>query len=100
MNDTERTVAQNKKAYHDYFVEETYEAGLELYGTEVKSIRQGTLNLKDAWCGIKNGELIISSVPAQGLRPSWRASRQTFRSMRDKARTGQGRSLLCRQRIH
>ena len=52
MNDTERTVAQNKKAYHDYFVEETYEAGLELYGTEVKSIREGRVNLKDSWCHI------------------------------------------------
>lgn len=54
---TERTVAQNKKAYHDYFVEETYEAGLELYGTEVKSIREGRVNLKDSWCHIKDGEI-------------------------------------------
>ncbi len=57
MNDTEKTVAQNKKAYHDYFVEETYEAGLELYGTEVKSIREGRVNLKDSWCHIKDGEI-------------------------------------------
>ncbi len=57
MNNTEKTVAQNKKAYHDYFVEETYEAGLELYGTEVKSIREGRVNLKDSWCHIKDGEI-------------------------------------------
>ena len=58
MNDnTEKTVSQNKKAYHDYFVEETYEAGLELYGTEVKSIREGRVNLKDSWCHINNGEI-------------------------------------------
>ncbi|MBQ9945703.1 MAG: SsrA-binding protein SmpB [Clostridia bacterium] len=54
---TERSVAQNKKAYHDYFVEETYEAGIELYGTEVKSIREGRVNLKDSWCHIKDGEI-------------------------------------------
>ncbi len=53
----EKTVAQNKKAYHDYFVEETFEAGLELYGTEVKSIREGRVNLKDSWCHIKDGEI-------------------------------------------
>ena len=56
-DNTEKTVAQNKKAYHDYFVEETYEAGLELYGTEVKSIREGRVNLKDSWCHIKDGEI-------------------------------------------
>ena len=56
-DNTEKTVAQNKKAYHDYFVEETYEAGIELYGTEVKSIREGRVNLKDSWCHIKDGEI-------------------------------------------
>ena len=55
-DNTEKTVAQNKKAYHDYFVEETYEAGLELYGTEVKSIREGRVNLKASWCNIQDGE--------------------------------------------
>jgi SsrA-binding protein len=52
-----KTVSRNKKAYHDYFIEETYEAGLELYGTEVKSIREGKVNLKDAWCQVKDGEI-------------------------------------------
>ena len=56
-DNTEKTVSQNKKAYHDYFVEETYEAGLELYGTEVKSIREGRVNLKDSWCNIDGGEI-------------------------------------------
>ena len=56
-DNTEKTVSQNKKAYHDYFVEETYEAGLELYGTEVKSIREGRVNLKDSWCHIDGGEI-------------------------------------------
>lgn len=46
-----KIMAKNRQVYHDYFVEEEYEAGIELFGTEVKSIRAGTLNLKDAWCG-------------------------------------------------
>ncbi|MBP3414475.1 MAG: SsrA-binding protein SmpB [Clostridia bacterium] len=57
-----RTIAQNKKAYHDYFVEETYEAGIELFGTEVKSLRQGKANLKDAWCSIQNGEIFVRGM--------------------------------------
>lgn len=55
----QKTIAQNKKAYHDYFVDEKYEAGIELFGTEVKSIRAGSVNLKDAYCDIKNGEVFV-----------------------------------------
>lgn len=55
-------VAQNKKAYHDYFVLETYEAGIALYGTEVKSIRKGRVNLKDSWCHIVNGEIFANGM--------------------------------------
>lgn len=55
-------VAQNKKAYHDYFILETYEAGIELFGTEVKSIRKGKINLKDAWCSIENEELFVNGM--------------------------------------
>lgn len=55
-------MAQNRKAYHDYFVEEKYEAGVELFGTEVKSIRAGTLNLKDSWCDIKDSELFVHGM--------------------------------------
>ena len=56
------TVANNKKAWHNYFVEETYEAGIELYGTEVKSIRKGGVNLKDSWCSIENGEMFVKGM--------------------------------------
>ena len=56
---TTKVVAQNKKAYHDYFVDEKYEAGIALFGTEVKSIRMGAVNLKDSYCSIKNGELFV-----------------------------------------
>ena len=62
MNENSRTVAQNKKAYHDYFVLEEYEAGIELFGTAVKSIRQGRVNLKDAWCSIDNGEIFVNGM--------------------------------------
>lgn len=57
-----KVVAQNKKAYHDYFVEEKYEAGIELFGTEVKSIRKGALNLKDSWCSIVKGEIFVNGM--------------------------------------
>ena len=52
-----RIIAQNKKAYHDYFVEEKYEAGIALFGTEVKSVRAGAVNLKDSYCEIRGGEI-------------------------------------------
>ena len=54
-----RMIAQNRKAYHEYFVDEKYEAGIALFGTEVKSLRAGTVNLKDAYCSFKNGELFV-----------------------------------------
>lgn len=57
-----KTIAQNKKAFHDYFVIESNEAGIELFGTEVKSIRQGKINLKDAWCSIENGEIFVHGM--------------------------------------
>lgn len=54
-----RVAATNRKAFHNYFIEDRYEAGIELFGTEVKSIRQGKLNLKDSFCHVKNGELFL-----------------------------------------
>ena len=57
-----KVMATNREARHEYFVEEEFEAGIELQGTEVKSIRAGTLNLKDAWCGIKDGEMILNQM--------------------------------------
>ena len=57
-----KIAAQNRKAFHDYFVEDRYEAGIELAGTEVKSIRAGTLNLKDAYCTVKDGELFVHGM--------------------------------------
>ena len=57
-----KQVASNRKAFHDYFVLERCEAGIELSGTEVKSVRAGTLNLKDSYCTIKNGEIFVRGM--------------------------------------
>ena len=57
-----KIVAKNNKAHHDYFIEEKFEAGIELFGTEVKSIRNGTMHLKEAWCQVKDGELWIKQM--------------------------------------
>lgn len=57
-----KTIADNRKARHDYFVLESYEAGIELTGTEVKSIREGGLNLKDSWISIDDGEAYIKQM--------------------------------------
>ena len=55
----QKIIAQNKKAWHDYFVDEKYEAGIALFGTEVKSVRGGAVNLKDSYCTLRGGELFI-----------------------------------------
>jgi SsrA-binding protein len=57
-----KIICLNRQARHNYFVEETYEAGIELFGTEVKSLRAGTVNLKDAWCQIRDGELFVNGM--------------------------------------
>ncbi len=57
-----KIVTQNKKAYHDYFVDEKYEAGIELFGTEVKAIRGGGINLKDSYCQVQGGELFAIGI--------------------------------------
>ncbi|MGN1106474.1 MAG: SsrA-binding protein SmpB [Huintestinicola sp.] len=57
-----KTIAENRKARHDYFILESYEAGIELVGTEVKAIRQGGVNLKDSWCTVEDGELWVKGM--------------------------------------
>ena len=57
-----KIIAQNKKAWHDYFVEEKYEAGIALFGTEVKSIRAGGVNLKDSYCSFEGGEMFVTGM--------------------------------------
>ena len=62
MSESTKTIAQNRKAFHDYFVIESMECGIELCGTEVKSIRLGGVNLKDAWCDIEKGEVFVKGM--------------------------------------
>ncbi len=57
-----KTIAENRKAFHEYFVEERLEVGIELVGTEVKALRKGGVNLKDAWCSIVGGELFVNGM--------------------------------------
>lgn len=57
-----KVIGSNKKAFHDYFIEDVYEAGVVLAGTEVKSLRDGKVNLKDAFCRIKDGEVFINNM--------------------------------------
>ena len=62
MQESIKLIANNKKAYHDYFIEEKYEAGIELYGTEIKSIRQGKCSIKEAYVAIEGGEAYVEGM--------------------------------------
>jgi SsrA-binding protein len=62
MAESTKNITTNKKAFHEYFVLESFEAGIALFGTEIKSIRNGNVNLKDAWCSIDEGELYIKQM--------------------------------------
>ena len=73
------TVATNKKAYHDYFVLEKYEAGIELFGTEIKSIRAGRVNLKDSFCSVDDGEMFVIGMRISPYGLGNRFNRDTLR---------------------
>lgn len=62
MNNNIKIISQNRKANHNYFIIESIESGIELYGTEVKSLRNGSVNLKDSWCSIVDGELFVNNM--------------------------------------
>lgn len=81
-NSVQKLIAQNKKAYHDYFVEDKYEAGIELCGTEVKSLRAGRVNLKDAYCRIQNGELFVLGMHISPYEKGNIFNRQPLRERR------------------
>ena len=78
---SQRVIAQNKKAWHDYFVEEKYEAGVVLTGTEIKSIRQGRVNLKDSYCEVERGELFAIGVH---ISPYEQGNRYNHEPLRNK----------------
>ncbi len=77
-----RLIAANKKAYHDYFVDDTFEAGIELCGTEVKSLRQGAVNMRDSYCQIKNGELLLYGMHISPYEKGNIFNRQPYRERR------------------
>ena len=74
-----KIIAQNKKAYHDYFVDETFEAGIELCGTEVKSLRNGAVNMKDSFCIIKDGEIAVHGMHISPYEKGNIFNRQPYR---------------------
>jgi len=80
-DDESKTLASNRKAFHDYTIEETYEAGIALTGTEIKSVRAGSVNLRDAYAQVRNGELWLMNVHVAPYEP---ASRQNVDPYRDR----------------
>lgn len=81
MADSDKILSTNRKAYHDYHIEETYEAGIALTGTEIKSVRAGSINLRDSYAQVKNGELWLMNVHIAPYEP---ASRQNVDPYRDR----------------
>ena len=79
-----KTISINRKARHEYFVEESFEAGIELFGTEVKSLRAGSCNLKDSWCDIKDGELWIKQMHIAPYEHGNIFNRDAYRSPTDR----------------
>ena len=82
MADEIQTIARNKKAYHDYFVLEKYEAGIELFGTEIKSIRAGRVNLKDSFCSVDKGEMFVIGMHISPYEMGNRFNRDPLRKKR------------------
>ena len=74
-----KLIANNKKARHDYFVEDSFEAGIVLHGTEVKSLRQGHCSIKESFVDIDNGEVFIHQMPSAFSTPCFRIKRARFR---------------------
>jgi SsrA-binding protein len=81
MTETNKVLATNRKASHDYHIEETYETGVALTGTEIKSVRAGSVNLRDSYAQVKNGELWLLNVHIAPYEP---ASRQNVDPYRDR----------------
>lgn len=81
-NGLQKIIANNKKAYHDYFVDDEYEAGIELSGTEVKSVRQGKVNLKDSYISCKTGEAFVIGMHISPYEQGNRFNHEPLRSRR------------------
>lgn len=81
-NNNKQIIANNKKAYHDYFVLDRYEAGIELFGTEIKSIRNGRVNLKDSFCSVDDGEMFVIGMHISPYEMGNRFNRDPMRKKR------------------
>ena len=90
-----KSVAQNRKAWHDYFVEEKYECGLALFGTEVKSIRQGRVNLKESWAQIRGGEIWVEGIHISPYDQGNIFNRDPFRTRKLLAHKSEIRKLAA-----
>lgn len=80
MNQSIKVIAKNKKAWHDYFILEQIEAGIALFGTEIKSIRNGGVNLKDSWCEISDGEIFVNGMHISPYEKGNIFNRDSYRS--------------------
>ena len=95
----EKLLAQNRKARHDYFIEDTLECGMELFGTEVKSIRRGQCNLKDSYAQVKNGELFVIGMHVSPYEQGNIYNRDPFRNRRLLAHKSQINRLYKQSQV-
>ncbi len=96
MTETVKVVATNRKAYHDYSVEETHEAGIALTGTEIKSVRAGSVNLRDSYAEVRNGELWMLNVHIAPYEPGSRENADPYRDRKLLLHRGEIMRLLGR----
>lgn len=90
----EKVLAQNRKAYHDYFIEETFEAGMVLKGTEIKSIRHGSANLRDAYARVENGEVWLHNMHVSPYEQGNQFNHEPLRSRKLLLHRGEIRKLI------
>jgi len=98
MAETFKTLASNRKAFHDYTVEETYEAGVALTGTEIKSVRAGSVNLRDSYALVRNGELWLMNVHIAPYEPASQQNADPYRDRKLLMHRGEIMRLMGRAR--
>ena len=98
MSDSEKTIINNRAAYHEYFVLDSFEAGMELLGTEVKSLREGKVNIKDGYARIEGGQAFLENVTIQPWEAGNRINHEPLRSRRLLLHKAEIVELLSKQR--
>ncbi|MBI4788712.1 MAG: SsrA-binding protein SmpB [Chloroflexi bacterium] len=96
MAENVKVVASNRKAYHDYHIEETHEAGIALTGTEIKSVRAGSVNLRDSYAQVRNGELWLMNVHIAPYQPASRENADPYRDRKLLVHRGEIMRLMGR----